>query len=563
MSRALRPSWTVYVVAAVLTVLGSCGAYWVLGSQPAGIDDAYITFVYGRHLEQGLGLVFIRGGEHVEGMTSLAWALASAAVLRVSAEPELPLLLVCATLLIFTIVNVHRVLRAVSGDLEHRRPLLVLALAAWAACQPGIYAWNVLSLMESSLWTFLVTAAAALCAESIAAGRTGGAWVNQLGLALCASAMALTRPESLALVPVMWTLATLCGAPAIGLRAAMRRYVPSLAAFLLVSGALVAFRMSYFGYPYPNTYYAKRVPHLAYSLLKGANYAGRFLLLRPWNGLALAVLILDSVSCLKRVRADSSDAAGRAQLFVSGTVLSCLGIPFLTSGDAFGEFRFYQPIVLLLITPTVHWVFERTRSSEAWWPFARRPAQIGVGLTALVLIGAAWFAFAASSQLEGEFRAATSGQRVGLALTHTLKPSVPEPPTLGVIGAGGTAWAYEGPVLDLLGLNWTQMAHSNADRRGIRTGHGAFSAEVFWSRPPELLVLGLQNGATCGPVTRRSALDNQMVKQYLRGLTETPRFNAHYEAGCLGQGSDGVAGFYSREWLRNQPALSYHPLIDG
>jgi len=268
------------------------------------------------------------------------------------------------------------------------------------------------------------------------------------------------------------------------------------------------------------------------------------------------------VGCLKRLRAGTASAAARAQLLVSGTVLFCLGIPFLTSGDAFGEFRFYQPIVLLLITPTAHWVFEWARSTPRWRSIAGGPVKFGIGLAATLLIAGAWYAFAVSSQLDGEFRAATNGQRVGHALTQTLKGKEAALPTLGVIGAGGTAWAYEGPVLDLLGLNWTRMAHSNADRRGIRTGHGAFSADVFWSQPPELLVLGLQNGATCGPNTPSRALENAMVTQYLRGLTETTRFKERFEAGCLGEGAASVAGFFSRPWLRARPALSYHPLLE-
>src|ERR1041384_2343765 len=98
-TRSKREAPAVYAAAAAL-VIGAAALAWVLlGSQPLGIDDAYITFVYGRHLAQGLGFVFIPGGEHVEGMTSMAWGLISGAVLSFTEHPELPLMFFSAVLL--------------------------------------------------------------------------------------------------------------------------------------------------------------------------------------------------------------------------------------------------------------------------------------------------------------------------------------------------------------------------------------------------------------------------------------------------------------------------------
>jgi hypothetical protein len=554
---------TLYLAAILLVIGAGALAFVLLGSQPLGIDDAYITFVYGRHVAQGLGFVFIPGGEHVEGMTSMAWALISAAVLALTERPELPLMILSAGLLVLTISNAHRVLRALTLDLPGRqhRALLFILVFGWAACQPGIFAWNVLTLMESSLWTFLVTYAAAALAEGAASDRVRFSVAQHCALASCAAAMALTRPESLAVVPVMWSVAALVVARSLGVSVAARRYLPSLAVFVIATASLVGFRLHYFGYPYPNTYYAKSTPHRLYSLWRGIGYALKFFGRRPWNAAAVAALVVAVWPSLRGFAQQKPAGAERALLVVSATVLFFLGIPMFTGGDPFGEFRFYQPIVLLLIAPTAYLLSKHLPADDPLEPLHRGTRRIWLPLLAACSVSGVWYAFYVSNELTGEFTAATVGRRVGASLTQTLRKTESTLPTMGVIGAGGLAWGYDGPVLDLLGLNWTRMGHSNADRRGIRAGHGAFSADVYWTQPPEVLVLDLQGGGTCDRATPVSAVQTWIVKTWLRGLTESPRFADQFEAGCLGEGSASVAGFFSKTWLRARPGLEYHPLV--
>ncbi|HEY0466753.1 MAG TPA: hypothetical protein VGC79_21250 [Polyangiaceae bacterium] len=566
-SESRRPSAgearVLFGAASLLVICAGALSWVLLGSPSLGIDDAYITFVYGRHLAQGLGFVFIPGGEHVEGMTSMAWALISGAVLRLTEQPELPLMLLSAGLLVPTIGNAHRALRAVTGDRNgpQQRVLLLILVFLWAACQPGIFAWNVVTLMESSLWTFLVTYAAAVLSESCATERASLGVAEHFGLATCAAAMALTRPESLAVVPVMWSLAALVTARSFGVPVAARRYLPSFAAFVLASVALVGFRLHYFGYPYPNTYYAKSTPHRLYALWRGFGYALKFFAHRPWNAAAVAALMLAVWSSLKSFLKGELLGSERALLVVSGTILFFLAIPMFTGGDPFGEFRFYQPIVLLLIVPVAYLLIKHLPPADPLEPFRRGTRRVWVPLLAASAVSGTWYAFSTNNELTGEFTAATVGRRVGQSLTRTLSKTEKVLPTLGVIGAGGLAWGYDGPVLDLLGLNWTRMAHSNADRRGIRVGHGAFSAEVFWSQPPDFLVLDLQGGGECDRQTPVLAVQTWIVKTWLRGVTESPRFAEQFEAGCLGQGSASVAGFFSKTWLHARPGLDYHPLV--
>src|SRR5436190_15021601 len=78
-------------------------AWWLLQAPATGIDDADIFLVYARHLSTGSGFVFDAGGQHVEGFTSLLWVLICAAVVRLSAHPEVVLLFLSVGLLAVTI----------------------------------------------------------------------------------------------------------------------------------------------------------------------------------------------------------------------------------------------------------------------------------------------------------------------------------------------------------------------------------------------------------------------------------------------------------------------------
>jgi hypothetical protein len=63
-------------------------------------------------------------------------------------------------------------------------------------------------------------------------------------------------------------------------------------------------------------------------------------------------------------------------------------------------------------------------------------------------------------------------------------------PSVGVIVAGGFALAYDGPVIDLMGLNNVAMAHSPGPRAGYRN-HAAFHPDVFFQLAPDIVLLAL------------------------------------------------------------------------
>jgi hypothetical protein len=59
-------------------------------------------------------------------------------------------------------------------------------------------------------------------------------------------------------------------------------------------------------------------------------------------------------------------------------------------------------------------------------------------------------------------------------------------PSIGRIWAGAYAYAYNGPTVDLMGLNNTIMAHADAKKVGLKN-HAAFNKDAFYKLSPDFL----------------------------------------------------------------------------
>ena len=86
--------------------------------------------------------------------------------------------------------------------------------------------------------------------------------------------------------------------------------------------------------------------------------------------------------------------------------------------------------------------------------------------------------------IDHEFRIAEDHRAIGSVLNR-----LPSRPTLGVIAAGGIARTYDGHIFDLMGLNWTTMAHANRTHNSAAVkNHAAFSKEIFFEYQPDIVI---------------------------------------------------------------------------
>jgi arabinofuranosyltransferase len=327
---------------------------WIVYGRPrTGVDDAAIAFVYGEHLAGGHGFVYNIGGERVEGFTSPLWVALLSGLFSFFDGVELPLyvlnLLVlglataCAAWLLDTYARFDREPKGGVG-------YAVVIFAAWLVAAPAYVAWSVLSLLEVGLYGSLLLLATCLLLwmlfEDRAQGKLGqGAFTGLIGL------LVLARPESMLVAPVLIGLGALVWASRHGAREGARCALLPLSAYAVTLGLLVLIRISYFGYPLPNTYYAKVSPDLGYNLVQGGHYLVSFLHHNPLALIPLAAALVGTplrAASLRSMptKADAGDDRRRslAEIVLGVVILTLAVVPVLNGGDHFAQSRFYQPL---------------------------------------------------------------------------------------------------------------------------------------------------------------------------------------------------------------------------
>jgi arabinofuranosyltransferase len=475
-----------FAVAFLLTAV----AFVYLGRPKTGIDDGCIFLTYAGHIAQGEGFVFNTGGEKVEGFTSLLWVLVCSLFYKVFSAPEVPLMIFLMLLATATLTVVYTELEktVAQENKDFSERWLFFSFVLFLLCIGfSWFTWAVLTLMENGLWNFLLLTSAVLVLKMY---RTGHLTLLQKTSLVGASALLLlTRPEAL-----LW-----CALFALSIAIAewqkRRKFLFTLifaATQLVTAFLLTQFRKSYFGYPLPNTYYAKVSHNRLYNLKEGIDYLISFL--TGFNFLISFLFVLLCVAALFALKPKRNDAAKAAlrrtpPSFVIATIfiLAGLGIPLVTGGDHFGSFRFYQGILPLFAwgLPAFFWLRNRRAAwskkfvGNAWVVLAVCAALLFSAKTMLNLKKAG-----TGTQLAFEFYLAQDGRQLGDQLNRIFTE---QKPSVGMIVVGGFSLHYRGETVDLMGLNNTAMGHSKGERIGIKN-HAAFNKEVFYQLNPELLL---------------------------------------------------------------------------
>ena len=241
-------------------------AWWLHGLA----EDAFISFRFARHLAQGAGLTWNLGAAPIEGYTNFLWVLVEAALIRAGADLIRVMPLLGVVLAAITLILIYRTLVVRLGVHEWTAGFAALLLAA-----SGPFATWATSGMETTLFTLL----AWLAFDALVASRPTSPLIASAWLVLAT----LTRPEGVLLAAV------LLGASAV----LARRHGSRVSTYLLAAACYVvpvalygAWRWHYFGWPLPNTFYAKTGGGLE-QWMRGILLTGHFLFefilpLVPW-----------------------------------------------------------------------------------------------------------------------------------------------------------------------------------------------------------------------------------------------------------------------------------------
>lgn len=306
---------------------------WAVFFWPLTVDDAFIIFRFSHHAHHGHGLVWNIGEAPAEGMTSLLWTLLlipfSGDVHQVYGWAKVLGLLTLPA----TVFALLATVRTLWGTLAIRQIL-------WIGVAVPVMVFHALNGMETGL--VLLTVSALLYTGALVL-HTPAEAPAQLRRRTAAFGVAwllagMTRPEL-----VLYGL-LLAGLALWPLRPAQRRlFIKGLIwTFVLPGAVYFALRWSYFGRPFPLTFYAKKSTGLWST--SGLGYVSLSMIGLMGGATVMAILgwMRASTPALRRVF---------AWLVVPALVLTCSYAPF----NPFMGFvyRFTLPFLLPLLIGAV------------------------------------------------------------------------------------------------------------------------------------------------------------------------------------------------------------------
>jgi hypothetical protein len=428
-------------------------------------DDAFISFRYAENLVHGHGLVY-NPGVRVEGYTNFLWTL----------------LLALFRLVGLNIVTVSRVLGQLLGvaalaatgyTVWRNRPgdsgvdaLMPVALLA----SLGVFAAWSLSGMEVMLLAFLLVISFFLVQSATAPGVPNAELRTSVAAGSVLALAAMTRPEGLLAAAVLLVM-VLTGPD---------RQRRGRNALLLLAGLVLSYlpyyiwRYAYYGYPLPNTYYAK-VGFSWAQLMRGVRYLYWFALPHvPLLLFAVAGAIVKWRQLMVRTAA--------VLLLASAVYVAAVG------GDHAPAFRFIAPV-----TPFI--CLLAAAGIETVVSVLRRKA---VRVTASVLLTAALVVcnLLASFRSPLVFRAVASdhvaylGRLAGELLAREARPGA-----VIATNTAGTIPYYSGlRTIDMLGLNDVHIAHLKLPMGRGLAGHEKWDAEYVLAQRPDYIQFGSATG---------------------------------------------------------------------
>jgi arabinofuranosyltransferase len=393
-------------------------------------DDAFISFRYARNLAQGEGLVF-NPGERVEGYSNFLWTVMLAGAVRSgidAMDAAKGLGILCGALILWltwkltgAMIPGRRFFQAI--------PVFILALTA------GLprFALSGMEVLMFSLWLCL-----ALWFELGMREPWGG-----LFMALSLALAALTRPEGLlffAVIVAARNIERLRRGE--GLMFVLKGTLIRLLVFCAVFLPYSVWRFSYYGYPLPNTFYAKVGGLTIAAISRGLLYVRNELLLVY---LPLSLWGLCALFAIKR----RGVSAILSALFAFFLYLIAIG------GD---DWAVFGPRFLFVVFP---WMAVLGAVGVAGWNPRRRFLQAAFSAAVLLLVGCLSLFEAAAYRNVVE-----TMNRGWWTAAEWLSRTAAEDDLIAVDAAGIIPYHTALSTLDMFGLNDLHIAHLTVSQMG-------------------------------------------------------------------------------------------------
>jgi arabinofuranosyltransferase len=421
------------------------------------VDDAFISFRFAQNYVDGHGLVF-NPGELVEGYSNLLWVLLSALGMKLGLDPLLWARILGTGAMAGVLALTPGIVRILAprptefSAVPGRAAQLLLTAAGAGAC------W-MLSGLETPMFTLW-----AVLAWRLALQR------NALGVGFVGVLLILTRPEgpALAVVFMIWAMAP-GGSGTSFIK--LRRWSGWL---VLILGTVVFFiwRHDIYGWWLPNTFYAK-TGDLVGQIKTGLPYTLSFML-----NYVLSVVLIGGAAGLGGGFATEKT---RDTLYGAGLVVLWLVYTTLIGGDMLGMFRFFVPILPIMIIGSV------ALAAEAGWLSRPQGAVVFILVLGLALLPPTFWG---KERRLVSIHMSEANLGGWILAGDAMAEQLPRGSVIALGPAGYIPWKTGFKAYDFYGLVDPEIAHQDIEFTHRYAGHEKHNGALVLERRPDYILIG-------------------------------------------------------------------------
>ena len=509
----------------ITTLTGSVFTY-IIHKPKVGMDDANITLNYAENISKGFGYVYYVDGEKVEGSTSLIWTFINVIFFKISESPEV---LINIFTFLLTILIVYLVLffsSNLSIKLNLNIKITKVIVVFLFIFNPIFFTWTVWSLMDITIWILFFNIISfgiliSIIDENYFIKKKFLLFFLFTALIL----LPLIRPEGISISLGLGFLFYLY--TNINKKHNWKNKILISIIFTILLFTIITFiRLNYFGFPFPNTFYAKVSTSYLNQFIWGIKYLIRHLS-EPYYFL---ILLISFIGILN-VNFNNQLNKLISKWFSFFFIIIIFGIFFqyvALGGDSFNGSRHFQILTPLLIgfsAITVNFFWEKIdlsiRSKNVFNKYILSILIFFIFISIFLIPNIGSFIYY-GGKVNNEFRMAEKQRYVGKKLSE-----LPNNPSIGVYMAGGISMTYHGKIYDMMGLNWIEMAQSNRKHnKNSLKNHSAFDKDVLFKIKPEILFPEMHKG-DCKIILRNEWRDAVLV-----GLFDDLKFEKNYISAC-------------------------------
>lgn len=424
-----------------------CLILYSLYIQPWMFDDAFIYFRYADNLADGHGLVY-NIGEKVEGYTSFLWVILMAAGkiigINIIIFSKIIGLLFAAGCLFLTAFS-YKFLNNIKPKMS--------AVATLYLGSTGVFLpWGV-SGVETTMFAFLLLLTVLFY---LSIGEKGSSR-KFMFLGILAGITSLTRPEGILVFGVL-----LIDIFIINKNKRRSDGVLFIIAFLVLTVPHFIWRYYYYGYPLPNSFYAKVGVSLS-QLFRGCKYVIKFI---------IPTLLIILPLIYPRKLYDIIKKYKNTYFLVLIVMLYTIYIVFI-GGDYMPGMRFFTPIIAIICL----------LSAIAVNSIQKKTISVIIVISTVIYSIYQLNYYYITPQILAE-QVAENGKEAGLWLKENAKPNA----VLATNTAGSISYYSGLRIIDMLGLNDSHIAHMKMEGMGSRyAGHEKADGRYVLDKRPDYI----------------------------------------------------------------------------